>query len=112
MNKEIIEKYIQFAIDNWFKNPNIKLKQYVYWNNVLEIDWICPNVIQIITSKEFIGAIVKGLCKDFCITENYDNIIKDKIKRIIIHQAKAIAEFEWDNLEEFITNLWIWQENN
>lgn len=114
MNKEIIEKYIKFGIDNWYK-----LKIQTLWNNEWEnafiwkiysmhcIELVSTNIkslvserslIDICTSKEFIEAVARWIQKNngggwwwyFSIEE--------------ITHNQAIAIRDW-KLEDFI--LWI-----
>ena len=116
MNKDIIKAYIEYAIENWFNKYTrfsdwFEVKKSLYKKE--EWLWILlnNNLLEIIQSKEFIEAITRWLTKDFCITEDFDLVFKEKVKRLLIHQAKAIANFEWDTLEDFIINLWIWKKN-
>lgn len=113
MNKELIERYIQFALDNDLKT-DLNLVEWWYffeWNKIIvttEWEWIEEweiNITELITSWPFIEAIARWITKDWCITEDYEILLKEKIKWIFIHQAKALANFEWDTLDEFIENL-------
>lgn len=104
--KTIIEQYIQFAIDNWYKENIIV---WHCWYCVYEYKWygikFSSNLTELITSKEFIETIARGLTK-----KRYFPIMgKIDIEYITTGQAIAIRDC---TLEEFITNLWIlWQEN-
>ena len=108
MNKEIIEKYIQFAIDNWFKIKKLNIKKYCLMSNIWA--WYCEvyihfdywennfkniNLIELITSKEFINAVASWIINEywFCTQETYDLTIK---------QALAIRD---NKLEEFILSI-------
>jgi hypothetical protein len=105
--KTIIEQYIQFAIDNWF------VIEENYWDEphiFYTIESIMQyNIIEIITSKPFIEAIVRWImeewmdknfyytyCNWFYVLDLWDEFTK--------YQSLAIRDC---NLEEFITNLWI-----
>lgn len=110
MEKEIIEKYIQFAIDNWFKDLDwykfLWLKYEIdhilwefetnNWNYTTQLLW--DNIIEIIMSKEFIEAVARWL-KDNWIQKEELSVIIDWLT---ITQAIAIREWK---LEEFINNL-------
>lgn len=111
MNKEIAQKYIQFAIDNWLI-ANIAWK----YEKVLEIDiwekqtyvslqekpWFTMsgtfNNIELITKKEFIQVISKWLDWKTWLW----HLLHTRIKNITIGQAIAIRDWK---LEEFINNL-------
>ena len=129
MKTEIIEQYIKFAIENWFNfkifYQNEEYNQvamfYVGWEIGITneiIDWV--NIQQLITSKPFIEAVVRGLLEKqhfefskeevllyWTLKEYTSNIgktiIYDEITRL---QALAIRD---DTLEDFITNLRIWK---
>ena len=128
MNKELIERYIQTAIDNWFnkiqKINNIEHNMYyMIDNDLFQIDWytiwhndICYNFIELITSKEFIEAISEFLYNNniiyrFSIKESAhmdlkENAIDTSITHITRDQAKAIRD---NKLEDFI-KLIKWDE--
>lgn len=134
MNTTIIQQYIQFGIDNWWEpfininklkiEPSLKLSKilekrlsiklsYISDNDIIEYFNInSNNIYKFITSKQFIEAVARWMTKYWCQTEDWEMVFKDKVKWIIVHQAKAIAEFEWDTLEDFIINLWLWTEKN
>ncbi len=94
MNKEIMEEYIKFWTDNWFKiNDN--------WHTFYTLESIMAhNFTETITSKNFIEAIARGVDripgKNFpeCLSEHIS--IKDYIT---CTQAIAIRN---ETLEEFI----------
>lgn len=101
MNKTIIEKYINFAIANWY-NPftNIYGEKYLgvsteqirftnsFWEKFCELDddiefnevieiwynwvWIENNFIWFITSKEFIEAVMAWIIDKYCNNNIYD----------------------------------------
>lgn len=126
MKKEIIEKYIQFAIDNWYKfNVEYNYNRIVRFeyreaqrdvvfttNTYFSIFWH----IELITSKEFIEAVARWLDKvdinslhwwKIYITRlrwffiwNYDS--PNLVDTITHKQAIAIRD---EKLEEFINNL-------
>ena len=96
--KKQLEKYIQFAIDNWFKlncyywfKIECNLIKFLdrdnctYWN---------VNIIETITLKDFLEAIVIGL--------NKKDIAPYWIDEITIKQAMAIRDLK---LEEFVEEL-------
>jgi len=119
MNKNILEKYIQFAIDNWFsklnddfkiktdiqtqeKNDNdeVYLDETLHWTFIFY--WCCDvwcdiiSLENIITSKDFIEAVAKWtFCKEDCLQ-------KDLLNELTTSQALAIRDSQ---LEEFIENL-------
>lgn len=105
-----IEEYITFALDNKLYEDVIK-KYYIFkdveWNYMTEFNIgihtdIC-SLEKLITSKEFIEAITRGLCKKpnnaqirlYCQSNNLSDIITKR-------QAFAIRDWK---LEEYITNL-------
>lgn len=112
---ETIKKYIQFAIDNWYKwNKKTLVKELrmhitdwlIFKTKDLNTLWIW----NIITSKEFIEAVAKWLMDDEIIVVfmwgkwiNYMPIeIEHLIDDITTYQAIAIRD---NKLEEFINNL-------
>lgn len=123
MNKEIIEKYIKFGIDNWFKDLDwykfLWLKYEIdnilwefetaNWKYCIQLLW--DNILEIITSKDFIKAITRWLIRQRfsknALEENIQNAFKSsvfqwKIKEITHNQADAIRDWK---LEEFILSL-------
>ena len=126
MNKEIIEKYIKFAIDNWYNEKRyfeVDNLWYVYlWSDTVEEK---NHITKIITSKEFIESITMWVFDNNDLLSKYSNYyywdltyfidrdleenLKNLSNSICKNQAIAIRDGE---LEEFIINLWIlWQEN-
>ena len=143
MTKEIIEKYIQFAIDSWMKflvkekiwlYPNeyhtffVKTDNFIFvndfkikvsynkaiinrdveytYNDIIWTDYI--NIIELITSKEFIEAVTRWIIRQRfsknALEENIQNafnssVFKGKIIEITHNQADAIRDWK---LEEFI----------
>lgn len=115
--KNNITKYIQFAIYNDYKFPN-QINQLFHiennWKdiNIEDVDWFIlysENIIEIITSKPFIEAIARGIIEiSRQIQWEWSFLDLNKnIEEITLNQAIAIRD---DKLEEFITNLWIWQK--
>ncbi len=110
-----IERYIEFAIENWYRrdllNPEIRL--FTYTCSLLldcRLKWnIELNLIQEITSKEFIEAIARGLI-DFqskgMFGDTYNLDFDDRVRYITFEQAIAIRD---NKLEDFITNL-LWTD--
>lgn len=86
MTKEIIEKYIQFAIENWYKEYDME------WYLFMEVLKWPKHYVSIITSKKFIEAVARWLNKTWLVSPIY----------IMRYQAKAI--YDW-TLEDFINNL-------
>lgn len=127
-----IEKYIQFAIDNWFKVKQIwdfsfavKTRLQLNWEIISMWNCLYYELYELITSKQFIEAIARGIFKDkklfvsyarekpfikwedfsFIKEEDYEFIYKKPLTyNITTLQAIAIRD---NKLEEFITNLWI-----
>lgn len=102
MNKEIIEKYIQFAIENWFiHNHMINIKTIAkYWdiNNPDKLDRY--TLYWLFQTKEFIEAIARWLhLWDNLIRVKIDSIFNKLIDDITFGQAKAIRDW---TLEKFI----------
>ena len=109
MNKEIIEKYIQLAIDNWlaFNISDIILKFDYKWdmcrNNKITLytndDYFILNIIELITSKEFIEAITRWLNPTYELDSPwfYSEMIWNTHK-----QSDAIRD---KKLEEFILSI-------
>ena len=111
LNKKTIKKYLEFAINNWYIEIVDKIKitecktysgsdniKYIwlYVHYIWLIAWtkIRIPISDIITSREFLEAIVRWL--------NKDNIAPYWIDEITIKQAMSIRD---NKLEEFITNL-------
>jgi hypothetical protein len=70
MTKELIERYLQFAIENWydkFKAPYNSMIDMINFD--LKWNHCFPNITEIITSWPFIEAIARGLCKDMSISD-------------------------------------------
>jgi len=128
MNKKL-EKYIQFAIDNnlivsWEKITRFDFTTkhhglfmfYKYPNETID-DFFDFNLIELITSKEFIEAVARGVAKkNLEIRTKYENdwviykwpslvLWEDLIDYITSGQAIAIRD---NKLEEFIINL-LWE---
>lgn len=123
MEKDIIEKYIQFAHINWFMNNQSYSTYwcevwkwdfsisywYNKWNTFIETKYF--HFIELITSKEFIEAIARWYIKtkihsSKALEENINNTINiflqkysDKITK---EQAIAIRD---NKLEEFIKTI-------
>ena len=118
---ETIKKYIEFGIDNGYKEYDIE------WYEMTEIlKW--PEYYKIIiTSKEFIESIARWIYKnkelfvnywrdepfikdpkdyeELLKEEDFENIYKHSLMtNITINQAIAIRD---NQLEQYITNLWI-----
>ena len=110
MNKEIIEKYIQFGIDNWYKPYSFADYQwYESWSDKLiyidkdDFDEYWDNLIQTITSKEFIEAIARWLyIWDKSVRVKIDSVFNKLIDDITFEQALAIRD---NKLEEFILSI-------
>ena len=106
-----IERYIQFAIDNGYREEDFwKEQENCLWKfDYLEIDiqlyhidrfWdehitIQQNIIACITSKPFIEAVARGINKE-------EFRIEVLIEQITTEQAIAIRD---NKLDTFITNL-------
>lgn len=95
----MIKKYIQFAIDNWYKVNKLYYNNFkVECNRIKYLDkddcqfWY-DNLIETITSKEFIEAITKWY---------YWNNWSQYFEIITQQQARAIRDWK---LEEFIKNI-------
>lgn len=116
-----IERYIQFAIDNWYEKTlgygfELSSKNEHNISVYLNSNWIREsyNIVQLITSKPYIEAIAKGLVKKY----NWQTIdwmfwywawefddslnIELEVDEITTNQAIAIRN---NTLEEFIENL-------
>jgi len=123
MNTIIIEQYLQFAIDNWYKKSVAKT-WLRHWKNPWSMShqYMTARLIKIITSKEFIEAIVKWVLKleeewkykdtHWIIDFNFNNYWLDvtyhidKFEELIEEICKIQAIFIMNNkFSEFITNL-------
>ena len=116
MNKETIERYIQTALDNWlpWEVPDKILDntrdildswKFVVWfwyKLIYDVEWWYQHfdLIEIITSKEFIEAIARWTSKEWDI---YPSIIHN----ITTEQALAIRD---TYLEAFILKI-RWDES-
>lgn len=120
MKKEIIEKYIQFAIDNWLDLHKwiSEREDYKQWTKdfyflinsktisiISNIDntylyWI--NLINLITSKSFIEAIANIEWINFKLKSSKDLYWWSTIEKITFLQADAIRDWK---LEEFILSI-------
>ncbi len=116
----MIEKYIQFAIDNFDKFCDFDYKRYekikVYKNYIhLLNDDNCKynsdNLIELITSKPFIEAVARGIEKEWIILDcplmwwewNIENSSDTSlIEKLSFMLISAIRENE---LEEFIKKI-------
>lgn len=119
MKTEIIEKYIQFAIDNGYKLWWIEEIDRDFLNSLKENDLMYTFVI---TSKEFIEAVARGAIKrkplwweytifyskidieryPLCDWVNNKEVMKSIIDDITYYQAIAIRD---NKLEDFINNI-------
>ena len=128
MNKEIIQRYIQTALSNWFpwEVPDKILDntrdildswKFVVWfwyKLIYDVEWWYQHfdLIEIITSKEFIEAIVEYIWWNntpatlFKIKFHY-TCKKDLIDTITTEQAIAIRD---NHLEAFILKI-LWDES-
>ena len=128
-----IEKYIQFAIDNWLLNNRTDAFS-TYWCKIWEWDftisfgkkWVQEFIeiksfhfTELITSKEFLEAVARGLLKtkkwnyvyfknwfEILIEDKKDKWIEILSNRITKEQAIAIRD---NTLDDFITNL-LWKQ--
>ena len=91
MTKEVIDKYIQFAIDNWYDEYDME------WYLFMETLKWPRHYVNVITSKEFIEAVARWLMENIWF---YD---LDKIINVLT-KDQAIAIRDW-KLEEFILEL-------
>ena len=116
MNKEIIDKYINFAIENWFKIHLLNINEFYLCSKTGA--WYCEyyvyfgygacgfryiNLYELITSKEFIEATARGKEKEandkgWCVLIS----TRELIEKITISQALAIRD---NTLEDFINNI-------
>jgi hypothetical protein len=126
MTKELIERYLQFAIDNWLdihkwvskrEHFNLWIKDFYFIYNEYSIGLISKhtnstlfniNTIELITSWPFIEAIARGVLSEVY-WEEYKTLIKDNkkvfnelIEGITHQQADAIRD---NKLDEFIQDL-------
>lgn len=99
MTKELIERYLKFAIENWYKwLPKwTTIKEFRFFINEKELfeTWSLNtlSITDIITSWPFIEAIIKWTFKILW------NRVKDEFTA---HQAIAIRD---NKLDEFILTL-------
>ena len=68
MKKEILEKYIQLAIDNGYNGWNDKIEYISAWNTMVKlidkIGWTkVYDILELITSKLFIEAVANWILK-------------------------------------------------
>lgn len=118
-----IKDYIQFWIGNWYKFECLQKWELLEKLTVISInkviinddDWGCAyvlNLIELITSKEFIEAIGRGLKEKWW----YEDVLwlwgfthKSDFNNFIVELTHIQADAIRDNkLEEFINNLLRW----
>ena len=128
MHKELIERYIQIAIDNWFKIRNKRIEWFDLLSQFVDCDVYSnyPDItlwdyeeyllewfpfIELITSYDFLYSITKYLESDDKYFKNsiltiwtYDR--KVNIDSLVCLQAKYIS---WNKLNDFI-KLIKWDE--
>lgn len=124
MDTELLEKYIQFAIDNWFRFWSESWFITFIENNVITVHFPIEledceyNLIETITSEKFIKAISIWFVKQWDIVTNIyweksfelnwftyqfeEEQFKWFIDKITIEQAIAIRD---SKLEEFIKTI-------
>lgn len=115
MNKEIIERYIQFAINNWYKDLDwykfLWLKYEIdhilwefetaNWKYSLQLLW--DSILEIITSKKFLEAIARWIYMwNNPVRVKIDNIFNQIIDDITTEQSIAIRD---KKLEDFILEI-------
>lgn len=94
---ETIKRYIQFAIDNWYETQ-MSLAKIMQEDNYNQ--WY---IILLITSKEFIEAVARGVYMwEWTVRVKIDNVFNKIIDDITINQAISIRD---NKLEEFINNM-------
>lgn len=108
MNKEILEKYIQFALDSFLNLDEVKEIKFYNLEIITETEislnyknwdiWWKSNFIALITSCWFINAIARGVLKN----NNWGWWWYFLFNEITHNQADAIRD---DKLEEFILSL-------
>ena len=103
MTKELIERYLQFAIDNWFAiEENYWDEPHAFYTLKSIMEY---NIIETITSWSFIEAISKGIWVNFTVWRNEDMFeayMKAQTEYITHKQADAIRD---NKLDEFIKDL-------
>lgn len=105
----MIEKYIEFWFNNWWRLIHESRNEYYFTDKGLEEVLIDiefeykSHYLEIITSKEFIEAIVRGLYKntDYINTQSEWRV---DFYQIVHDQADAICDWTLDNFIENI--LW------
>ena len=125
MNKEIIEKYIQFGIDNWWGNAimsDLKIKKQIkpshrflerrlkinisyIWDDDIRKEFIInsDNLYKYIMKKEFIEAVARWLyIWNNSVRVKIDSVFNKLIDEITFEQALAIRDGQ---LEFFIKDL-------
>jgi hypothetical protein len=112
MTKELIEKYLQFAIENWYKwLPKwTTIKEFRFFINEKEVfeTWSLNtlSITDIITSWPFIEAIFRGWYDkydfDKWMRNKFDTYWWSDIDKITFAQAIAIRD---NKLDEFIKDL-------
>ncbi len=119
MTKELIERYLQFAIEHWKYNDfdwyEFIWLQYeidhilVKFNvNSKEIkQFLCDSIIELITSWPFIEAIVRWIMEEWMDKNFYDTYcdccyVLDLWDEFTKYQAIAIRD---NKLDEFIKDL-------
>jgi hypothetical protein len=107
MTKELIERYLQFAIGYWydkFKAPYNSMIDMINFD--LKWNHCFPNIIETITSWPFIEAIFRGWYDkydfDKWIRNKFDTYWWSDIDKITFAQAIAIRD---NKLDEFIQDL-------
>lgn len=112
MNKEIIKAYIEFALANGYEKWTINTLHSTEWrvhnwesDLYIVMNSSSKNIIEIITSKEFIDSIVRWINIKWLKNINPKYLITTD--NLIYFQAHAIYN---NTLEDFITNLWIWEQ--
>ena len=124
MNKKIIEKYIQFGIDNWWENvimSDLEIKKQIkpsckflkerlnihisyMWDDEIRKEFIINsnNLYKYIMKKEFIEAIARWLSKKMWLWEPNQEEIQELCKT----QALFIAWYWWkETFEDFILSI-------
>lgn len=117
MKQELIQKYIEFAIENWYSIDGESEKFDVWYHRwtekylIVETEvWFIFPVILIITSKEFIESVSRWIIKSKWNWEQIQEEIEDfintfvwnEIYKLTTRQAIAIRD---NKLEEFIENI-------
>ena len=112
MSNKIIERYIQFAIDNWMSmrvNWDLitfnKFDYYQTWRVILRLNNISLDcdLFALITSKEFIEAVARWIYMwNNPVRVKIDNIFNQIIDNITTEQSIAIRD---KKLEDFILEI-------